>query len=46
MSHQLGYARVSTADQNPKLQLDALNAVGCLKVFVGKASVSWMSGRS
>jgi DNA invertase Pin-like site-specific DNA recombinase len=34
----VGYARVSTHDQKPALQLDALNAVGCEKVFVEKAS--------
>lgn len=34
----IGYARVSTLDQNMTLQRDALTAAGCTKVFVEQMS--------
>lgn len=37
MAH-VGYARVSTLDQNSALQIDALAAAGCAKVFEDRAS--------
>jgi DNA invertase Pin-like site-specific DNA recombinase len=38
MGHQLGYARVSTTDQQPQLQVDALQRAGCYRVFTETAS--------
>lgn len=34
----VGYARVSTIDQDPALQLDALASAGCTRVFEDRAS--------
>jgi len=38
MGHVLGYARVSTTDQKPHLQVDALTGAGCYRVFTETAS--------
>jgi len=35
---RVGYARVSREDQNTDLQIDALKASGCQKIFVERAS--------
>jgi len=34
----IGYARVSSLDQNPDLQEDALRGAGCLKIFADRIS--------
>jgi len=38
VAHKIGYARVSTADQNPRLQIDALSAEDCLKIYTDTAT--------
>src|SRR5664279_6186944 len=38
MGNKIGYARISTADQDPQLQLAALEAEGCLKLYKDTAT--------
>lgn len=40
VGHKYGYARVSTAEQTPALQSDALTAFGCERIFTDTVSGS------
>jgi DNA invertase Pin-like site-specific DNA recombinase len=40
---QIGDARVSRADQDPQLQIDALKRAGCAKIFVDHMTGSHMN---
>jgi DNA invertase Pin-like site-specific DNA recombinase len=39
----VGYARVSTLDQNPQMQIDALKQAGCERLYVEKVRMSVLS---
>lgn len=45
MSEKVGYARVSTREQNPDSQVEMLRAAGCTKVFVDRGESSRIADR-
>jgi len=42
----IGYARVSTTDQNPAIQIAALKAAGCERVFTDQKTGTKIEGRT
>jgi DNA invertase Pin-like site-specific DNA recombinase len=43
--YRIGYGRVSTRDQNPDSQRDALTAAGCDEIFTGKGASGKLASR-
>lgn len=46
IANKIGYARVSTDDQNLDLQINALDAAGCTRIFTDKGISGAQSERS
>lgn len=43
--YRIGYGRVSTRDQNPDSQRDALTEAGCGEIFTGKGASGKLASR-